>query len=437
MKIKLFLSFAILAFCILPFQNCSNSGMSVPTNSNQISNGAPPETTPPEGEIEDPLYWLEPSGSTVIGVGQTIYTFPALKNNAADLYPAYLNSQLIMWSSSTTSSAVVSSDGTVAGIAVGTTQITAPYQGHTAQLNVQVSGVMQSRNVAVPGQGTRKYYIYIPDFGTALGPHPLVLSLHGGGGFAMEQAAKSHLNKLAHEQKFYAVYPEGSGVIQTFNAGACCGTAQTNNVNDVLYIKNIIADVQANFNVNAAKVFSTGFSNGAMMSHRLACALSDKISGIAAVSGGSGQFDFSLTQYYSCTPTRPIPILHFHAKNDRNYPYVGGSGGGVSGTNFYPVDSTIADWIARNNVTPVATIEVINSTTKCYRYTTQAESSRPSAPVVLCVIDPPDIYDTATEIVFGGGHSWHGGVRSSNPSSDTPLKGFNASAYLWNFLNNP
>src|SRR5882757_6903229 len=101
----------------------------------------------------------------------------------------------------------------------------------------------------------------------------------------MMQASTSQLNKLAHDQKIYVVYLEGTGVIQTFNGGSCCGSAQTNNIDDVLYVKTVLDDSEANYTVNAAKIFATGFSNGGIMSHRLACAVADRIAGIAAVSG--------------------------------------------------------------------------------------------------------------------------------------------------------
>jgi polyhydroxybutyrate depolymerase len=322
----------------------------------------------------------------------------------------------------------------VLGLNEGTTLIAAQYQTYSSQLTVQVGGTLQQRNVSVPGQGVRQYSIYVPPFGTSIGAHPLILSLHGGGGSAMMQAATSRLGKLAFEQKFYVAFLEGTGLIQTFNGGACCGTAQTQGIDDVLYVRSVLDDIQANYSVDAARIHATGFSNGGIMSHRLACELADRISGIAAVSGGSGQFDRTLHQYYPCNPARPIPVLHIHATNDRNYPFAGGVGGGISATDFYPIDATIADWRTRNNVTAQATIEAVTPTTTCYRYSVAANASRPSAPVTLCKVDPPDVYDAVNKIVFGGGHSWPGGVRSPAANSDVPIADFDANAYVWNFF---
>lgn len=379
-------------------------------------------------------FWLEPTITTTIAVGQSINIHSAFKATNADAYPRYIDPPQITWSSSQPGFAAVTASGVATGLSEGVSIITAQYQTHTTQLSLRVSGAMQRRALLVPGQGARSYSVYSPPFDRDVGPFPALLALHGGGGSAMIQAATTTLNEFASTRKFYVVYLEGSGAIQTFNAGACCGSARDQNVDDVAYVNAVLDDIAANYNVNTAKVFATGFSNGGMMSHRLACSVADRISGIATVGGASGQFDADRNEYYTCNPARPIPVLQIHATNDRNYPFTGGFGDGLSNTDFLSVDATIADWIARNNVTSTAVIESATATTTCYRYATPADASNPNAPVVLCKLDPPDVYDAANEIVFGGGHSWPGGVRSPAASSDTPVTDFDANTYLWGFL---
>src|SRR3989344_316279 len=380
------------------------------------------------------LFWFEPTTSTLIGVGQTINIFTALKASTYDLFPSYVAPTAITWTSSQSSVATVS-NATVVGVSEGATVITGTYLTHSSQITVQVSGTMINRSLTVSGQGTRSYGLYTPNFGSTTGPHPVVLAFHGGGGSAMNHASISMLNKLAQAQKFYVAYPEGSGVIQTFNGGACCGAAKTNNTDDVYFTRHVLDDLEAKFSIDTSKIFATGFSNGGIMSHRLACALSDRIDGIAAVGGASGEFDSNSNQYYTCSPTNPIPILHIHINNDRNYPIGGGLGTGISETPFYSVASTISDWLARNNLTAAATTEIVTPTTTCYKYTTVSNGGNPSAPVTNCVVSPIDIFDSVNEIVFGGGHSWPGGVRSLSTASDTPPTDFDANSYMWSFWN--
>lgn len=377
---------------------------------------------------------LEPSAATTIGTGQRINLFFAQRVGGAP-FPTYIDATQVSWTSSNPSFATIDASGNVTGVTEGSTTITARYQTFTLQVSVQVRGAWIARTLTVPGQGTRRYAIYVPNGMGALGPRPALIAMHGGTGTAMGQAASSQLAKTASARQFYAVFLEGSGTLQTFNAGACCGSAQSQNVDDIAFTRAVITDIRANYSVDPAKIYATGFSNGAMMAHRLACDLADQIAGVAAVSGASGEFDGAGTRYYTCRPARPIPVLHIHAANDRNYPYVGGVGDGISTTNFYGVDPTINDWLGRNNVTSQFVEEVIGASTTCRRYATRANASLPTAPVTICRQNPSDVYDSVNRVVFGGGHSWPGGVRSPSANSDVPLSDFDASTYLWNQLN--
>lgn len=378
-------------------------------------------------------FWLEPGVSTVIAAGQTIQLHAAYKATGSEPYPQYLDPALLSFSSLSPSRVQVNADGTVTGLAAGSATVTARYGLLTQNLTVQVSGTWSEQQLAVPGQGMRRYAIYSPPQ-NARAPRPAILSLHGGGGSAMIQAATSQLVKLASAQNVFVAFLEGTGPIPTFNAGACCGSAAANGVNDVLYVNRVLDHLATQRDIDTAKVYATGFSNGGMMSHRLACALADRLAGMAAVGGASAEFDGAGNRYYTCTPQRPIPVLHVHATNDRNYPYAGGYGDGISDVNFYGVNATVADWRARNNVGAAFTLESFGASTTCRRHATPALAGQPSAAVTLCKVDPVDVYDPVNGIVFGGGHSWPGGVRSPSPGSDTPLQDFDAGAYLWDNL---
>lgn len=383
-----------------------------------------------------PSLRLEPLNGTTIGVGQELDLHVAYKTLSTEPYPSYIDAAQVIWSSSQPSVATVGSDGLVVGLREGTTVMSASYQSLSKQIQIVVGGAYSNRQLLVPGQGIRRYAMLAPSGVTPATALPVLLAIHGGGGTARNLASTSLLSTLAQTRKVLVVYLEGTGLIQTFNAGSCCGSAQANQVDDVAYVRAVLDDLAARDSLDPSRVYAAGFSNGGMMAHRLACALSDRLAGIAAIAGASGQFDKDLNQFYACNPARPIPILHVHATNDRNYPYAGGVGEGLSATNFYSVASTVSDWIVRNNVTAQGTVEAVSPTTSCTRYSSRADATKPSAPVTLCTVAPPDVYDLATEIVFGGGHSWPGGARSRSPSSDVPVTDFNANAYLWNYFGN-
>ena len=376
---------------------------------------------------------LEPEGSTSIGVGQHINMFLVQRGGGAQ-FPEYIDPNLVTWSSSSPACAAV----------VAKWHRQRHERGHDDhQRSIPVihgaafpAGQRYIYGADIAGSAAR--HAKLLDIRTAdcrATPRPLMISMHGNGGTAQLQAAMSQLVKLAQAQQIVVAFLEGTGFVQTFNAGACCGTAQTQDIDDVAYVRSVIDDVEASTAIDSSRIFATGFSNGGMMSHRLACGLADRLAGIAAVGGASGQFDRIGTPYYSCNPARPIPVLHIHGANDRNYPYAGGTGSGISMTDYYPVEATITDWINRNNLGTQATVVQVSPTTSCTTYATPADNSRASAAVSLCRVDPPDLYDAASEVVFGGGHSWPGGVRSPGQKSDVPVMDFDASSYLWNFLN--
>ncbi len=373
---------------------------------------------------------LEPADRTRIGVNQSITAFAVFQEPGNDPYPRYVDPARVAWTSSQPGCARVSPQGVVTGITECRSVIEARYLGLSSRLVVDVSGRWIERRVNVAGQGQRRYAVYLPNHLRPGVPPAVVIAMHGGGGTAMSQAATSQLAEAAHERRLIAAFVEGSGPIQTFNAGACCGAAQTRGIDDTAFVRRVIDDLIAQDGIDPARVLATGFSNGGMMAHRLACELPDRIAAVAALGGGSGEFDALGRRYYRCEPAHPIPVLHFHATNDRNYPIEGGRGDGISSTPFYSIAATIADWRKRNNVMARARVERLGASTVCEHHEQPADPRQPSARVTLCTTDPTDVYDAATGIVFGGGHSWPGGVKSRAAGSDVPVADVDANAAI-------
>lgn len=67
----------------------------------------------------------------------------------------------------------------------------------------------------------------------------------------------------------------------TWNATHCCGYAMENNANDIGFISALIDKAIAQYGVDKSRIYVTGMSNGAMMTHQLAIALPNKITAIA------------------------------------------------------------------------------------------------------------------------------------------------------------
>ncbi len=94
----------------------------------------------------------------------------------------------------------------------------------------------------------RSYVLHIPTTYNSGQPVPLVFDFHGGLGNASTQMRTSNFEPLADEKDFIVVYPNGTGLLGdkllTWNGGTCCGYAVKNNIDDVGFVRAIIADLE-------------------------------------------------------------------------------------------------------------------------------------------------------------------------------------------------
>jgi polyhydroxybutyrate depolymerase len=124
------------------------------------------------------------------------------------------------------------------------------------------------------------------------------------------------MSALADQNHFLVVYPGGTGQAPTWNAGNCCGYALQNNVADVGFLRTLLEKLGREYAVDRRRVYFTGISNGAMMSYRVACEMSDQVAAIAAVEGALN---------IDCHPSVPVSVLIFHGTADHLVPFNGGS----------------------------------------------------------------------------------------------------------------
>jgi len=249
---------------------------------------------------------------------------------------------------------------------------------------------------------------------------PLVLAFHGGGGHAAYMADDSHygLQRKADEAGFIVAFPNGysrlpAGRLATWNAGGCCGDARDKGVDDVGFVRAVVAAIQARYRVDAERIFATGMSNGGMFSHRLACEAADVFRAVASVAGTDATS--------TCKPSRPISVLHIHARDDDHVLFNGGAGPNAfrdvsKVMNFVSAPETVARWVQRDRCTapPERTLDRPGAFCQTYSDCSGGVS------VQLCVTDT-------------GGHSWPGAdtVRRGKPGASQAL---DANDAIWRFF---
>ena len=185
----------------------------------------------------------------------------------------------------------------------------------------------------------RSYRLHLPPGYDPARPVPVVLNFHGATSSADEQAMYTALEAKADAEGFVAVHPDGTGWIRTWNAGTCCGPPSRNGTDDVGFVDALLSDLAGLVAVDASRVYATGFSNGAMLTYRLACERSGTFAAVAALGG--------TIEPAPCAPSRPVPVLHVHGDLDRSVPVDGGEG--IIGSRSHPAAAEVVEAWARRN----------------------------------------------------------------------------------------
>jgi polyhydroxybutyrate depolymerase len=256
----------------------------------------------------------------------------------------------------------------------------------------------------------RTYRVYRPAALDRQTPVPLVVVLHGGFG-TVAQAEKSYRwDAEAETEGFVVVYPDG--MRRSWNAGGlCCGKAQRDQIDDVGFLTDMIAEVARTENIDPRRVYMTGMSNGAAMAYRYACEGSTPIAAFGTVSG---------TMTEPCPHPRAVSLMEIHGRDDRNIPIEGGNGTkGVTGISWKPLAETI---------------DLFRRAGECAEPRISA-----SSPVTTSVSTCKTGREVILTTIAGAGHQWPGGRPHASLATvllhpDPPSTALDATATLWEFF---
>lgn len=182
-----------------------------------------------------------------------------------------------------------------------------------------------SADVPSPGDTAlveaRPYKLGVPPGLDASKPAPLVLFLHGYGATGRVFESALGVGSVAQSRKFIYAIPDGtldSHKMRFWNASDACCDFDAKHIDDVAYLRAVLADAASKQRIDPKRVFVVGFSNGGFMAHRLACELPDTVAGIASVAGAAWK-DPS-----KCKATSPVTVLQIHGDADPIVRYDGG-----------------------------------------------------------------------------------------------------------------
>jgi polyhydroxybutyrate depolymerase len=267
----------------------------------------------------------------------------------------------------------------------------------------------------------RTYNVHVGSSYDKTRPTPLLIVLHGGGGTGQGMVKLTGFNAVADRESLIIVYPDGFE--KHWNDGrGVQWQAQIENVDDVGFISALIDHLSDELNIDAKRVYVTGISNGGMMSHRLGCELSQKITAIAPV---ASNIPVNMASIWA--PSRPVSVLIINGTEDPLVPWAGGEirlGRNTFGI-VLSVSDTVKFWVGKDQCSPSPTITQLSDKDPSDGTTVRKEvygGCENGAEVVLYAVE-------------GGGHTWPGGLQYLPESIiGRTSRDFDASEVIWQFF---
>ena len=178
-----------------------------------------------------------------------------------------------------------------------------------ASVKVTTSAKTYSMTVA----GLKRSYEVIAPVKAPPKSAPVIVVLSGIYSTVPGEISRDDLLAYATANEAELVYPVAFD--ESWNAITCCGEAATKNVNDLAFLKALVAKVDPG---HARSVYVVGYSNGARMAYRVACDDPALFDGYAMVKGGPTP---------GCNMRKPVTILQLASMNDPEIPYKPGDKG--------------------------------------------------------------------------------------------------------------
>ncbi|KAI6823474.1 hypothetical protein KC340_g11758 [Hortaea werneckii] len=202
---------------------------------------------------------------------------------------------------------------------------------------VTPDGASTTFTLAGPDGFSREYAIHIPKYYDTNRASPLIMAFPGNGDTAANIEPQTRMSNSELNPYGIAVYVTGVNRGFVSNPGWGVPGSANANVDDIGFIKTLVAYLTSNYCVDTGRIFATGHSNGGGFCNVMAC---DPVLSVtfAAFAPASGAFYTGATSGNPetiepvNTPTQPqcspgrnnVPMLEFHGTNDGTINYYGG-----------------------------------------------------------------------------------------------------------------
>jgi len=134
---------------------------------------------------------------------------------------------------------------------------------------------------------------------------------------------------------------ENGSPVYSWNAGeACCNPPEAQDVDDVGFVVSVLEEMLGTLCIDRRRIYASGMSNGAYMSHRLACEVPEYFAAIAPVVG-------SFSPELTCSLDTGMPVLQITGSLD----------------NLASRQASVDRWLVLNQCGPETTVTTKNDMT--------------------------------------------------------------------------
>ncbi|HEY4459083.1 MAG TPA: PHB depolymerase family esterase [Pseudonocardiaceae bacterium] len=263
--------------------------------------------------------------------------------------------------------------------------------GQTVTQSVESGGVQRTYRIHLPAN----YHSFIPT--------PVIMTFGGRNESSTTIESYTGIDDL----NAIAVYPDA--MIDSKGETSFQGAPYSPvGVNDVLFVSDLLNQLQSTLCVDPFRVYADGKSNGGGFAALLACQLQHRIAAFGMVSGA-----FYPQSTVGCSAGTPVSLVEFHGTADTVINYDGDDS--RQGSEVPAIMDWLAGWATHDHCAATPTSTDIGTDVVTFSYPGCAW------------------FSTVQHYrVIDGGHTWPGATIHNGPGNDTQT--ISATALMWQFF---
>jgi polyhydroxybutyrate depolymerase len=182
-----------------------------------------------------------------------------------------------------------------------------PAKAVKAKVAAPVKVPISAKTYSLQAGGLKRSYEVIAPVKAPPPSAPVIIMLSGIYSTVAQEVSRDYLVPYANYNMAEVVYPVAYD--QSWNAISCCGVAGAKKIDDLAFLKALVAKVDPG---HARQIYLVGYSNGGRMAFRVACDEPTLFDGYASVKGGPTP---------GCVMRKPVTMIQLAAVNDPEVPY--------------------------------------------------------------------------------------------------------------------